>query len=231
MEYVTVECAGTRFFAVLPERELHFLPAFVECRDRVGASFFLFHGRFRLEHYLIARAGDVDGDAFAAQLPGAHEGFTDVFFRGAFREVDGLAQTVIHEALQGSLDVDVFIRGDVGRDDEDLANMLRKLFDMLATAIFDDLIDDQFRFFGQVSALRLPGKGADIVEGAGAALIAIGGYKRGQDGLAAVAFAACHRSDCAGRGNGGLGGVADAVALMPSTIRCQSNSGRCQSRL
>jgi hypothetical protein len=31
--------------------------------------------------------------------------------------------------------------------------------------------------------------------------------------LAAVAFTTCHSTNCAGRGDGGLGGIADAVFL------------------
>jgi len=110
----------------------------------------------------------------------------------------------------------VFIRGDVGRDDEDLANMLRKLFDMLATAMFNDLIDDQFlRFFGQACRVEsFLEEGADIVEEQVVALIVdMADISEGEDGLAAVAFAACHRSDCTGRGDGGLGGIADAVGF------------------
>ena len=70
----------------------------------VSGGFLGLEGGVRFEDDFVARAGDVDGDALAAQLPGQHVGRGDLFFGGAGREVDGLAEAVVDEGLPGSLE-------------------------------------------------------------------------------------------------------------------------------
>ena len=66
-----------------------------------------------LQHHLVARSGDVNGDALAAQLPSELVSGGYVLLGGVFREVDRLAQAVVDEGLHGGLHAHVLLGGDV----------------------------------------------------------------------------------------------------------------------
>ena len=70
-------------------------------------------GGVRFQHHFLARAGDVDGDALAAQFPGQAVSGGHFFFAGAGREVDGLGERVIHESLHGGLHAHVLFGADI----------------------------------------------------------------------------------------------------------------------
>ena len=90
------------------------------CRDRCRHSRGGFNacglalGRgFRLQHDFLARAGNVDRDAFAAQLPGQLVSRGNILFAGVLGEVDRLAQAVVHEGLQSGLHAHVLLGADI----------------------------------------------------------------------------------------------------------------------
>jgi hypothetical protein len=62
-----------------------------------------------------------------------------------------------------------------------------------------------------------------------AVVVDVADVGQGEDRLAAVAFAAGHGGDRAGGGDGGLGGVADAVLRGCRGDASQSTAGRPQS--
>ncbi len=177
---------------------------------------FLAGGGVRFEHDFVARAGDVDGDAFAAQFPGQQVGGGDVFFGGAGGEVDGFGERVVDKGLQGGLHAHVLVGADVGGDDEGGAHGLGQLGDVLAGAVAHDLFEDtgaclglEVEGFERFFKLR-----AGVGEGeVFAVVVDVAEVGQGEDRLAAVAFAAGHGGDGAGGGDGGLGGVADAVGV------------------
>ena len=166
-----------------------------------------------LQHHLLAAAGDVDGDALAAQLPGQLVSGSHLGFGGAFGEIDGLAQAVIDKGLQSGLHADMLLSADILRDDEDTAQLFGQVFETLAGAQLHDVVDD--RLAGRPVQTGLDQRlleqraGVDQLQVA-AVVVDVPDIGQSEDRLAAIALAAGDRGDGAGGGDGGLGGVADA---------------------
>ena len=199
------EHGGTGLLGVVPEHL-----AFGQLGGLLGG------GGVGLEDDLIARAGDVDGNALAAQSPGHLVGGGDLICGGAGGEVDGLGEAVVDEGLHGGLHADVLLGGDVAGDDKDLAQGAGQVLDILAMALSDDLVDDGL-LGGVIQAGFLEGLGKERA-GVGelevlAVVVDVADVGQGEDRLAAVALAAGDGGDGAGGGDSGLGSVADAVLL------------------
>ena len=168
------------------------------------------------KHHLVARAGDVNGDALAVELPGGHVGDGHIFNGGGLGEVDGLGERVIHESLQGCLGAHVLLGGDIRADHEDFLDAGGDVIDILAGAVLHGAVDDILAVhFGEAGFdERLLEHGAGVGElEILAVVVDVADVSQGEDGFTAVAFTAGDGGDGAGGGNGGLGGVADAVAL------------------
>ncbi len=101
---VTGQGAWAGLLQVVPDARLEILGVVVgrafAGRNRLGL--FLFGRGVRFQHDLLARAGDVHGNALAAQLPGQHIGGGYVLFAGAGREVDRLGQAVSTKACKAA---------------------------------------------------------------------------------------------------------------------------------
>ncbi len=181
----------------------------------IRGGFLLLRGGVRFQHHLVARTGDVHGDALAVELPGGHVGGGDVLHGGVLGEVDRLGEGIVDECLQGSLHAHVLPGADVGADGEDVAHFWRDRLDGLAGAFLHHAVED-------VLAVHLADAGVDerlLKGGAGvgelevlAVVVDVADVGEGEDRLAAVAFTAGDGGDGAGGRHGGLGGVADAVA-------------------
>ncbi len=86
------------------------------------------------------RAVAVDRHPFAALLVGEAVDGGDVVAGGVVAEVDGLGDGVVGVLLEGRLHADVVFRGDVVGGDEDPADVLGDLVDILDRAVLGDLL-------------------------------------------------------------------------------------------
>ncbi len=214
---VAVQAARAGLLALVPQVELLGRQAGLRPGLGDGAGYWAAScgGGVGLQHHLLARAGHVDGDALAAQLPGQHIGVGDIFFGGVFGEVDGLGERVVDKGLQGGLHAHVLLGGDVlprrrrcaatwagiSGTSWQVPSCHHLLDDLLAGLVVQPGCDqgalEQRAGIGQLQVLAVVVDVADVGQG--------------EDRLAAVAFAAGHGGNGAGRGDGGLGGVADAM--------------------
>ena len=171
---------------------------------------------FGLQHHPFARTGHVDGHAFAAQFPRQQVRAGNFLLGGIRGEIDRLGHGIVYECLHGSLHAHVFLGADVLRDDEYIPDGFGQFLHLLAGAVFHHPGDDLLLvFFGKFGSLeRFFEVGAGVIEGKVLAVIVhMAGVCQGKDRFAAVAFAASYRGDRTGGRDGGLGGVADAIAL------------------
>lgn len=168
------------------------------------------------EDHLLARAGDVDGDALAVEFPGGHVSAGNLFNGGGLGEVDRLGERVIHESLQGCLGAYVLLGSDIRADHEDFFDVGGYVIHILAGTLLHGAVNDVLPVeFGE------PGFNERLLEhGAGVGqlevlpvVIDVADVGEGEDRLAAVTLTAGDGGDGAGGGDGGLGGVADAVTL------------------
>ena len=100
-------------------------------------------------------------------------------------------------------------------DDEDVANGLRELRDVLAGPVAHDLLDDLLTLlFAETQfpqARRRTGAGIGQLQVL-AIIVDVARVGERKDGFASIAFAASDRGDGAGRRDGGLGRIPNAVA-------------------
>ncbi len=99
--------------------------------------------------------------------------------------------------------MDVFIGGDIRRNHEDIADVLRELFDVLAASVIKHLLNDAFfYFFAQVNGIQSCLEvGTDIIEDQVVAFVVdMTNVGKGKDGFTAVAFNTSYRTDGSGGG-------------------------------
>ena len=110
----------------------------------------------------------------------------------------------------------MFLGGDIRRDHERIAHSLRNFLDVLAGAFAHHLLDDLLPLlFAETQLLqRLIEARAGIGEFQILAVVVdVADIGQREDRFTAIAFTACDGGDGAGRGDGGLRGIADAVLL------------------
>ncbi len=186
------------------------------CLSRLGRLILFAARRLGFQHDYLAAAGDVDGQPLAACLPRQHVGLGNVLLGGALGEVAGLGDAVVGERLDGGLHQHMFLGRDVAADDKGMAQALGQICQVLARAIGGHvLLDVRLLVLTQGSGVeRLLEERAGVIQlDVAIAVLKVANVPERKHRLAAIAFAAHHGGNGAGRRHGGLGSVAQAVLL------------------
>ena len=178
----------------------------------------LLGGSLGFQNNLLPRAGHINRDSLATQVPGQCVCHSHITFMRVGWEIHCFRKAVIHEGLQSPLHADVFLGGDILRDHEHLANSLRDCLQILARTVLQDLFDDCLAGFLVQTTF---GQGL-LEERAGirqlqivAVIVDVADICQGEDRFAAITFTACDGGNRPGRRDRGLGSVADSILSDP----------------